>query len=197
MTSTRAPVTQRAREGYDRGIDLLERAVPLARGVQRLLVAYASVVALSGLVVVLVVLVDDPPGVWYTWAGWLALVGLMAVAPSILFFFARMIREVLELPAKLRALPDVGPAHAQELGALLREAHAQGTTIRLRTLPRDLWRLTRMMLALHDDVPTAGVLLALARVPLLIAVGLSLVFGLAQIMLAPTVVLFVVVGRAF
>jgi hypothetical protein len=188
-------LSDRARQGYDRAIDVLERAVPIARGIQLTVRVYAALVALAAVTIAVILVVDDVPGTWYTWLGWVFVVGLVAGPPVILLFFASLLGEVLKLPEKLRALPDVGPAHARELGDLVRQAHAHGATVRLRTLPRDLWRLGRLVLELRDDIPTTSVALAVVRVPLLIAVALAFVAGLFEMMIASALVALMVVTR--
>jgi hypothetical protein len=195
VTAPRPGISQRARQGYDRAIDVLESAVPLARGVRTTVVVYAVVVAASALVIAAALIAVDPPDATHTWLAALVVVAILAMPAIILFFFASLLGEVLHLPEKLRAVPDVGPAHARDLADLVREARGSGRGVRVRTLPGDLWRLGRLVLRLHDDIPTAGVLLALARVPMLIAVGVAFVAGLVQIFFAPVVVLFALAAR--
>lgn len=195
VSESRQTLSERARQRYDRAVEVLELAVPLARGVLTAVVLYASVVAASGFVILTAVVAQDPPGTWYTWFGTAMLAVALAAAPAVLLFFASLLREVVSLPAKLRALPDVGPAHARELAQLMRAARAEGRQVRLRTLPRDLIRLGRLLLRLHDDIPTAGVLLALVRIPMLVAVGFAFVAGFFEVILAPVVVLSVLAAR--
>ncbi len=188
-------LTQRARQGYERAIGVLERLVPIARGIQLGVRVYAGMVAAAALTIAVVLVVDDVPGTWYTWAAWATFVVFVFAPPVFLLFFASLLSEVLRLPDKLRALPDVGPAHARELSELVREAHSKGATVHLRTLPRDLWRLGRLVLELRDDIPTTSVVLSLVRVPMLIAVAIAFVAGLFLMALAVALVLLVAVTR--
>jgi MFS family permease len=196
VTAPRPGLPQRARQGYDRAIDVLELAVPLARGVRTTVVLYAALVAASALAIAVALIAVDRPDATHTWLAALVVVAVLALPAIILFFFASLLGEVLRLPEKLRAVPDVGPAHARDLAALVRESRASGRKIRLRTLPGDLLRLGRLVLRLHDDIPTTGVLLALVRVPMLIAVGVAFVAGLVQILFAPVIVLFALAASA-
>lgn len=175
-------MTAHVRRGYDRGIDLLDRLVPLARALREALFVYALVVAAAVVVIAGILLWRDAPGVWFTWLAFVALVAALSVAPVLLLVFVAMLKEVLELPAKLRALPDVGPAHAAELATLVAEARRsppEGTPRqRPRSMPRSIWQAGRLMAQLHDDIPFPGPLLVIVRVPLLIAVGAAFVVGM-------------------
>ncbi len=174
------------RRGYDRVIDLLERLVPIARVLRGALLAYALVVAASVAAIAVVLLRRDAPDVWFTWFGFVVLVVLLSVAPALLLVFVWMLGEVLGYPAKLRALPDVGPARAGELAALVREARApvESGTERPRSLPGDLWRAGRLMFELYDALPFPGPVRALLRWPLLIAVMAAAAFGFAEVVAA-------------
>ncbi|WP_208026903.1 hypothetical protein [Rhabdothermincola sediminis] len=195
MSEPRWAVSERARRGYDRAIDVLERAVPLARAALTIVQACAAVVALSAVAVVVVVVAHDPPGTWQTWLATALLVMVLAIAPLVLWFFAALLREVLALPAQLRALPDVGSRYARELAMLVSEAAGPGGRVRLRSLPGDSVRLARLLLRLRDDLPASGALLALVRVPMLVAVAAAFVVGVLQVLLAPVIVLSILAAR--
>lgn len=187
----------RVRRGYDRAVDVLERLVPVARVLRGALLGYALVVAGSTVAIGAVLLVRDAPDVWFTWLGLVVLVGLLAIAPALLFVFVAMLGAVLELPATLRDLPDVGPARAAELANLVRQARqpiAHGAE-RPRSVPGDLWRAGRLMMELRAALPLPGPVMAIARWPLLVAVGIALVVGFAQIVAALVVVAAAVVNR--
>jgi len=157
--------------------------------VQRTLRIFAVVVGVVGLALAVVVLVDDPPGTWYTALGWTAMAALLLASPAVLLLFAAMLGEVLALPGKLRALPDVGPERARQLAGLAREAKGRDQPVRLRTLPRDVWRVGRLALAVRDDIPWFGVVTAVFRVPMLILVTVAIVAGLFQVFVLPWAVL--------
>lgn len=185
-----------ARRGWDRAVALLERLVPLTRAVYGAVVVFTILVAASGLVMALAVLLADPPGTWWTGLGWLAVTAALLGPAAVLFVFSRMLREVLGLPAKLRALPEVGPAHAADLARLAGEAASRPKGTRLRSLPRDTWRAARLALRAHDDVPYVGVLLSIVRLPFLVLVVVAAGLGLGQLVFAPLTLVAVLVSRA-
>jgi hypothetical protein len=183
-----ARLTAGAARGYGRAVELLDRLVPLAHRIHRTVLWFAVLVAACAAAVSVTFLVLDVPGTWWTWGLWLVLAVVLALPPTVLFLFARMLREALALPAKLRSLPEVGPAHAAELSRLASEAARREPGTRLRSLPRDGWRAARLLLRAHDDVPYAGALLSIVRVPFLIAVGAAFVAGLAIVLITPMVI---------
>lgn len=180
-----------ARAGYDRVIDLLEALVPLACRLERALRLYALVVALAAVLIVGAVVAVDVPGTVWTWGAVLVLLALLLFAPVVIVLFTSMLHEVRELPAQLRAVPDVAPARARELAVLVREANVHRHE-RARSIPRDTWRAGRLLNALRREIPSVSVLLSVARVPFLVLVGVALLVGALQVLLVP----FVVVGAA-
>jgi hypothetical protein len=56
-------------------------------------------------------------------------------------------------------------------------------------------RLGRLLLRLRDDLPASGALLALVRVPMLVAVAAAFVVGVLQVLLAPVIVLSILAAR--
>ncbi len=179
-------MADRVRRGYDRALELLERLVPIARVLRGALLGYALVVAASVLAIAVVLVRRDVPGVWFTWLAFGLLVVVLAAAPAVILFFVWMLKEVLELPGKLRALPDVGPARAAELAQLVREARqpVPPGAERRGSIPGDVWRAGRLMFDLYDALPFPGPVRAIVRWPLLIAVLLALVFGFFEIVVA-------------
>jgi len=59
--------------------------------------------------------------------------------------------------------------------------------MRLTSLPADLWRSGRLLLAAHDDLPGYGAVLTLVSVPFLLASLAAAGVGLALIVSAPAV----------
>jgi hypothetical protein len=177
-----------ARIGYDRAIDVLDRLVPLARRIERIVWVYGIAVAVAVLLIVGSVLVVDLPSEWWTWGALLVLTAVLAIAPAVILLFASMLHEALELPEKFRALPDLAPTRARALSELAREARARPQHERMGSLPRDSWRAGRLLNALRKEIPGVSVLLAIARVPFMILVGIALVVGGLEIAVAPLVV---------
>lgn len=182
-------VTSAAREHYDRAITVLERLVPIAQAINRGVLGYAVATAIAAVVLVSSVLIVEVPSSLWTWALLVLATAVLLLPAGVLVVFFFMLREALELPAKLRAIPDVAPARAGELAALVVEARARERTVSVATLPRDSWRAGRLLLRIRDDVPWAGVLISLVRVPFLLAVGAAFVAGLLEIVLAPPTLL--------
>jgi hypothetical protein len=173
-----------ARAGYDRAIELLERLVPLASRLERGLRYFGIAVAAAALVIVATVLAVDVPGTVWTWALVLVLSGALLIAPVIILIFTAMLREALELPAQFRSLPDVAPSRARELASLARQAK-QHHREQVGSIPRDTWRAGRLLNALRKEVPGVSVLLSIARVPFMILVGIALLIGAVELIMAP------------
>jgi hypothetical protein len=138
------------------------------------------------------VLWADAPGTGATWLLYVIFVGVLLAPSAVLAVFALTLRETLQLPDKLRQLPDVAPQRAGEVARLVAEARQRERTISLRTLPQDSWRAGRLLVRLRDDIPWAGVLLRLVRIPFLLLVLAALVVGLVEILLAPAFVAYAV-----
>jgi hypothetical protein len=181
-----------ARGGYDRAIDLLERLVPLARALWWGVVVFAALAAAAGLAIAGTVLWADAPSTGTTWLLYVLFVVVLLAPSAVLVVFALTLRETLQLPDKLRQLPDVAPQRAGEVARLVAEARQRERTISLRTLPQDSWRAGRLLVRLHDDIPWAGVLLRLVRIPFLLLVLAALVVGLVEILLAPAFIAYAV-----
>jgi hypothetical protein len=183
-------LTGSARDGYERAIDVLERLVPLARAIRGGVLAYAVLVGLAGLVIAGVILWADAPSTAWTWLAFVVLVGFLLAPSAVLVSFALVLGESLKLPDKLRRLPDVAPQRANELAELVAEARLRERTLSLRSLPGDSWRAGRLLISLRDDVPWAGALLHLARIPYLILVAAAFAVGFVQVLLAPVFVFY-------
>jgi hypothetical protein len=169
----------------ERAVALLERVVPLARAISAAVLAYTVAVAVAGATIAVVVAWLVAPGGAWTWLALLALVVVLMLPAVILALFYLMLREVLALPDKVRRLPEVAPDRAAELSLLVAEARQREGGIRFRTLPQDGWQAGRLLLKLRDDLPWAGALLSLIRVPFLLAVAVAFVAGLMELVLAP------------
>lgn len=183
-----------ARRTYDGAIDLLDRVVPLAARLIRLVRFYGVAVGAAAVVVVATLVVVDVPGTVWTWGLLALLAGTLLVAPVIILLFASMLHEALTLPAQFRSLPDVAPARARELATLAAEAARRDQHERPRSLVRDSWRAGKLLNALRREVPGVSVLLSIARLPFIIMVLVAMVVGLGELVLAPLVVLAALVS---
>jgi len=175
------------RRRLDQGVTVLRSLVPLARRVSRIVGLYVVVVGAAAATIVTVLL-------WRFWPGSFAdvvahlLVAACLFAPVVmLWLFHRALAEVLGIPAQLSAVPDVARDHGSELAALVRDSQLRRGRLRLRSLPLDLWRAGRLLLAAHDDLPGYGAVLTLVNVPFLLASLASAIIGLVLILSAPAV----------
>jgi hypothetical protein len=188
-----AGAARTARESYDRAVDVLDRLVPLAGRLERTVRVYGITVLLAALITVGSVLVVDLPSEVWTWGLLLVVFAALLVAPIVILLFASMLREALELPERFRSLPEVAPGRARQLGELVVEARRRPQGERLGAMPRDTWRAGRLLNRLRKDVPGVSVLLALARVPFMVLVAVSLLVGAVEIAFAPLFLTFAVV----
>jgi hypothetical protein len=186
-------VTATARHGYGRVIDLLEGLVPLARRLERVVRWFGFAVLAAAVVITVAIMSIDVPGTVWTWGLVVVLLGLLLIAPVIILLFSGMLREALELPGQLRALPDVAPTRARELADLTRLARAPREHEPPRSIARDSWRAGRLLNAVRREIPSVSVLLAIARWPFMIAVFVAALVGVGELLAAPPVVLIAVV----
>ena len=91
---------------------------------------------------------------------------LAALPPLVLGAFWLAVREVAELPARLRALPETGLAQASELGRIAGEARGGRGWLRF---PRLLWRFGFLVGSARETLTPWAPLLPLLSVPFLLA----------------------------
>lgn len=188
MAEPRQPpsrLTTAARGGYERAVVALERLVPVAKAINLGVLTFAVVTAVAALTITGSVLLIDVPGEWWVWVILVLLLGVLLAPGAVLLLFFLMLREALALPAKMRQLPDVAPERAAELGRLVAEARARDRAVSVGSLPRDSWRAGRLLLRVRDDIPWAGVLISLVRVPFLLAVLVAFAVGAMEVLVAP------------
>jgi hypothetical protein len=167
---------------------VLSRLVPLAgrmvRWVRGLALASAAAVA----VIVLSAFVGGLPSVT-VWTVVVLAAVVLGLVPVVLWLFADALADVLALPGWLRASPRIVRDHGAELADLMRQARPDGSGARwgrVHTV-RDGWRAGRLLLEAHDEVPGYGAALRLISVPFLVAVALAALGAVAEIVLAPSV----------
>jgi hypothetical protein len=172
----------------ERAVVLLERVVPLARAISTAVLSYTVAIAVAGATIAAVVAWLLAPTDLWAWMVLLVVVALLVLPSVTLALFYLTLREVLALPDKVRRLPEVAPDRAAELSLLVAEAREREGGVRFRTLPGDSLQVGRLLLKLRDDLPWAGALLGIMRVPFLMAVVVAFVAGLVELMLAPVFV---------
>lgn len=90
---------------------------------------------------------------------------LAAVPPVVLTLFWLAVREVGELPGRLRALPETGRAQAGELGRIAEEARSGRSWLRF---PRLLWRFGFLVGSARETLTPWAPLLPLVSPPFLL-----------------------------
>lgn len=210
-TGTARPGFDAGYQAYRRGRSAYESAAGRVRSVSGLLTVLAGLVPVArrlvrgvrwltlASAVAVAVIVASPllagwPSVW-GWAGLAAALVALVWAPVVLWVFADALGEVLALPGWLRASPSIVRDHGAELADLAAQARsdrAAGQRRRVHTV-RDGWRAGRLLLEAHAEVPGYGAALKLISVPFLVLVVLAALAAVAEIVVAPAVLVAVVV----
>jgi hypothetical protein len=96
-----------------------------------------------------------------------AVIGLVlaAIPPVVLGAFWLAVREVAELPARIRALPQTSREQASELGQIATEARSERSWLRF---PRLLWRFGFLAASARETLTPWAPLLPLLSVPFLL-----------------------------
>jgi len=175
------------RRRVDQGIVVLGKLVPLSRRISRFVGVFVALVGGASLTILGVLL-------WRFWptsvadaVAYLILAALLLAPVVMLWLFHRALAEVVELPARLVAVPDLARDHGSELAGLVRDAQVRRGGLRLVSVPGDLWRAGRLLLAAHDDLPGYGAVLTIVSVPFLVGSLVAAATGLGLILLAPAV----------
>jgi hypothetical protein len=153
-------------------IDVLRRILPLAAAVGRAARTLGLVGLGAAVAIALVVLVRWTPGDSEDWAGFVVLCILLAVPPAVLLAFSFVLREVVELPDKLRSYPGTTREHVAELRAIAHDAQARERPA-WRRLPGSTWRLARLVRSAGDLLAPHAPLLPLFSVPFLVTTLVS------------------------
>ena len=153
-------------------VGLLRRILPLAAAVGRGVRTLGLVGLGMAAVIALVVVVRWTPSDGEGWAGLVVLAVLLAVPSAVLIAFSFVLRDVVELPDKLRRYPGTTREHAEELRAIARDAQARERPA-WRRLPGSTWRLARLVRPARDLLAPHAPLLPLLNVPFLIATMVS------------------------
>jgi hypothetical protein len=111
---------------------------------------------------------------------------LAAAPPLVLGAFWLAVREVAELPARLRALPDTSREHAAELGRLAGEARSRGSWLRL---PRVLWRFGFLAASARENLTPWAPLLPLLSLPFLFATAVASLAAVVEVVIALALIL--------
>ena len=175
------------RRRLDQGLDVVRRLVPLSMRISRFVGVYVALVGAAAATIVAVLLWRFWPGSATDVVAHLVVASALLAPVAVLWLFHRALAEVLGIPAQLSAVPDIARDHGSELAGLVRDSQLRRGRLRLRSLPVDLWRAGRLLLAAHDDLPGYGAVLTLVSVPFLLASLAAACVGLVLILSAPAV----------
>jgi hypothetical protein len=166
-------------------IGVLGRILPLAAAVGRKVRTLGLIGLGVAAAIVLLVLFRWTPSDGEDWAGLVVLGVLLAVPPAVLLAFSLVLREVVELPDKLRSYPGTTREHAGELRAIAHDMQVHEGPA-WRRLPGSTWRLARLVRSARDLLAPHAPVLPLLSPPFLIAT-------LVSALLVPVVVAALVV----
>jgi hypothetical protein len=162
-------------------VRVLGRILPLAAAVGRGMRTLGLVGLGAALAIALVILVRWTPGDREDWAGLVVLCVLLALPAAVLLAFSLVLREVVDLPDRLRSYPGTTRERVAELSAIAREAQRRERPA-WRRLPVSTWRLATLVRSARDLLAPHAPLLPLFSVPFLVAT-------LVSALLVPVVVL--------
>jgi hypothetical protein len=111
---------------------------------------------------------------------------LVALPPLVLGAFWLAVREVAELPDRLRALPETSRSQAWELGDIASEARGRGGWLRF---PRLLWRFGFLAASARETLTPWAPLLPLLSVPFLLATAAASVAAMLEMVIAVVLLL--------
>ena len=160
---------------------MLERLVPVAAVLAAIARTFALLAAGGALVIAAYVLRDGlPEGAEETVEAAIALVAA-AFPPVLLTLFWLVLREVVQLPERLRSLPESGRAQAAELGRIAGEARARGSWLRF---PRLLWRFGFLVGSARETLTPWAPLLPLVSLPFLLATAAAFAGTVLEVAIA-------------
>ena len=168
--------------------DALARAAPLVASLARLVRNYALATLAAAVFLAAVLLWPPLPESAGGIVLLILLLALVGAPPIVLLLLAWTLREVSELPARVRELPTTGRERLVEAARLADEAR-----IRPRRLPLVLWRLARLLASTRELLQPHAPLLALANLPFLTLSALAAVAAALEIAIAVVVALVLAV----
>ena len=118
-------------------------------------------------------------------AGTALVLALLAAPPVVLLVFHGMLRALLALPERLRAVPRQGRDNVATFATVASAAR----TARWYQLPVHLWRLRALAGASRDVLTPYAAVTALLNVPFLVAVAVAAAAALIEIAAAVVVLL--------
>ncbi len=166
---------------------VLQRVVPIAARIVRVLDVYSWVVIGASVVLLVLIAVLTRPLTGGAVVPYLVLVVLLAIPGISLRLFHSAMVEVLAMPDWLRGSPDLVRNHGTELAQLVGQA-AVHSRDRLSSVPKDIFRSGRLLMKAHGELPEYGRMIRLINLPFLFVVLVSFLAGFMIIFFAVLVV---------
>jgi hypothetical protein len=178
-------------EAVQRVVVLLERVMPLAGRVRRL-VGRLATISLGTAIVIGFLLWDRlEPFTRQDVVGTVLLLGLLLVPAGVLLAYYLALHEVLELPGRLMGLPETTAQTRDRLrsiaGSVRREQRGARTTI------RSLWNLGVLIATARDTLEIYVPLVAVVNPLFLLALAASVVAVVLEVALAIGLLLLVLI----
>ncbi len=149
----------------------LDRLVPVLAGVRRVVGTLALLGAFATALIGWALFAGGLPGDRGELVGRILVVALAFVPAGVLWMLWAVLGEVIEIPQRLRRLPETAVEHAGALQNALRDLDGRGGRGSRRVLA--LWRLATLPAAARDSLLIYAPLAALLSVPFLLAALLS------------------------
>jgi hypothetical protein len=166
----------------ERALSILERILPVAAKLARGVRAVSFVALAAAAVVALALFRDGLPEDGARTLVSVVLAAVLFVPGLVLFAFHRALLQVIELPARLRALPGTGREHAAELARLVRQQEERRS--RWTGRPLRAWRLLALGRSSRALLTPYAPLVALLSPPFLIASAVSMLVTPALVLVA-------------
>jgi hypothetical protein len=178
MSIEPAPRTARVRATSERASAIVGRIVELALVVARGVALLAVVTAAAAVLAWVVWVTREPPSGTNDWAARIVVLAIGLVAPAVLGLFVLGLREVADLPRRVRELPPDLRTHLEDV-----RARSAGDGGRIG-MARAVVRLARLLLEARDVLSPYAVFSAVFRPALLLAAIAAAFVALVEIPVA-------------
>jgi hypothetical protein len=178
MSSEPAPRLDRVRATPERASAMLRRIVELALVVARRAAFLAVVAAAAAALAWVAWVTRRPPGGTNDWTARIVVLAIGLVAPAVLGLFVLGLREVADLPRRVRELPPDLRTHLADV-----RARSGGGGPRIGMV-RAVVRLARLLLEARDVLSPYAVVSAVFRPALLLAAVAAAFVALVEIPVA-------------
>jgi hypothetical protein len=169
---------------------LLDRVVPVVAGVRRAVGTLALLGGLAGALIGWALFADGLPSDGGELVARFVVLVVACVPPGVLLMLWLALGEVIEIPERVRRLPETARGHAGDLERALREL--EGTRGRRKRRVVVVWRLAKLPATARESLMIYAPLMALLSVPFLAAAALSAVLVPIELIVALIVALLAV-----